>query len=1220
MSSLVKACICVLILVGAVFAQTDRGTITGTVTDPAGAVVAGAAIKAKNTATGVEYPAMTTNTGYYTLAQLPVGPYELSVSISGFKNFSRTGITVLAAQTLRIDVGLEVGSISETVTVNADASLLKTESGELSHNVQTESLNSLPILGIGSGVGLTGMRNPYAAMQLLPGADWIADGSVKVNGAPSNTQGMLVEGMDATTNMQQMMAQYGQMGVDAIQEMAVQTSNYAPEFGTAGTAVFNVTMKSGTNTIHGSAYEYFVNEALNAGTPFTEDGTGGHLRPRSRRNDFGFTFGGPVYLPRIYDGRDKLFFFFNFEEYRQTSTANSYVTVPTAAMRNGDFQAVKGTSPLRDSTGNVITDIVGRPVYANTIYDPNTEHLSNGVRVWDPFPNNIIPPGRQRDVAALAIQSYMPQPSGPNASASINNALVTYPNANISYVPSVKADYSISPKAKISGFWSMNSAYTVHMPDGLPKPITATMPIKNVAQTVRINFDYTIGSSMMLHLGAGLIQNILDYQNGGKTPQTDLKIPGGDDATPLISGLFSGAYGGYSPMMGAVMQSRFANLKPTANPSLSWIKGNHSYKFGAGLIVESYPGTSKTNANNFYTFNAAQTADPSLILTNTILPSGQSIGFPYASFLLGGYAQGQTAAVARGHMGSHAISFFAQDSWKITPKITLDYGLRYDFQTYLKEQYGRMGSWSPTAWNPKVGRPGAIQYEGYWPGHCQCDYAENYPYAFGPRLGLAWQLAPKTVLRAGAGVSYNRTSEFGYISNWMSNQVTYSSQAASSPIGQLSTGVPPQYVVTWPSTDQGAFPHLPSLDAPLVANDHNAGRPARIFQWSFGIQREITKNLLLDISYVGNRGAWWYAGVLTDVNALTPEYLQSKYGLDIKSASDRALLASPLSSVQAKGPSYAARFPTPFAGFPMASTLAQAISPFPQSTGINILYAPLGRTWYDSLQLNLTKRFSHSFSFNYSFTWQKELTMAAESSYFFTGAVPARVNDSETRSVNKYLSGLSRPFMSVLSVSYTTPKLFSNKLMSSIARDWQFNALLRYSSAYPIKVPAASSNIETLLHRNPSNTPNTYPNRVSGQPIFSDSNGNPLDPNCHCFDPSTTFVLNPNAWTEPAPGTFGTSTAYWNDYRGFRHPQENMGLARSFRFGRDGRMNLSLRAEFNNIFNRLYLANPTATSYLATQTRNAKGQTSGGFGYINVNDASTATNVRSGQIVARLSF
>jgi hypothetical protein len=234
---------CLLLVTGTAFAQTDRGTITGTIIDPAGAVVPGATIEAKNINTGAVYQAGSTETGNYTLTQLPVGVYELSVSVPGFKQFVRTGITVLVAQTLRIDIELEVGDITETVTVSADATLLRTESGELSHNVASQRLNELPILSISGG-----MRNPMAVTQLIPGANTI--GGVRISGTPANTQTLRIEGQDSNNSLWSVTPNMTQPSVDAIEEFAIQTSNYSAEYGQAGGAVFNITMKSGTNQFH----------------------------------------------------------------------------------------------------------------------------------------------------------------------------------------------------------------------------------------------------------------------------------------------------------------------------------------------------------------------------------------------------------------------------------------------------------------------------------------------------------------------------------------------------------------------------------------------------------------------------------------------------------------------------------------------------------------------------------------------------------------------------------------------------------------------------------------------------------------------------------------------------------------------------------------------------------------------------------------------------------
>jgi len=333
MRSLFLTCFLCLSAV-AVFAQ-DRGTITGTVSDPAGAVVASVSVEAKNQETGLAYQGATTSTGNYTIVQLPVGVYEISAAVPGFKKYIRQGVTVEVAQTLRIDIALEVGGATESITVQADAPLLRTESGDISHQVTVQVMDDLPILGIGAGqAGSAAIRNPYAVTQMIPGTMWQANAQVRVNGAPNNTQSFRIEGQDASNTGTPGVPAQTQPSVDAIQEMAIQTSNYAPEYGQVGGGMFNVTMKSGTNQLHGSAYENFVNEVFNAGEPFYTGNAAGNPRPRNRRNDYGFTVGGPVWIPKIYNGKNRTFFFFNFEQYREKVAINNQEeTVPTVAYR-----------------------------------------------------------------------------------------------------------------------------------------------------------------------------------------------------------------------------------------------------------------------------------------------------------------------------------------------------------------------------------------------------------------------------------------------------------------------------------------------------------------------------------------------------------------------------------------------------------------------------------------------------------------------------------------------------------------------------------------------------------------------------------------------------------------------------------------------------------------------------------------------------------------------
>ena len=1185
----------------AAFAQSDRGTITGTISDPAGAVVANAMVEAKNADTGTVYQAGSSATGNFTLAQMPTGTYELSVTVPGFKKFLRPGIVVPVAQVVRVDAVLEVGATTESVTVEAAAPLLKTESGEMSTNVSTDTLNALPIFGIGSnasGVSGTGLRNPYAVLNVLPGADWRPDSSVRINGTPSNTMSMRVEGQEAGTELW-VTQSWTQPSVDAIQEFAVQTSNYAAEYGQAGGGVFNMTMKSGTNQFHGSAYDYFDNESLNAGQPFTNDGSGHLLRPRVRRNDYGFTLGGPVWIPKVYNGHDKTFFFFNFEQFRETQVINnSFKTVPTALMHSGDMS--------QDLTGRILgTDPLGRPIPENQIYDPSTDHIVNGLKERDPFPGNLIPQS-QWDPVGAKILSYMPLPNRPGT---INNYLPTYTNPRVSSVPSVKMDQSLSSTMKLSVYWSRTSLFTPAA-DGMPFPITSSRGYNSVTHTARINYDYTVRPTVLLHMGIGFLNQ--DYTEvagaeGFHPSSIGLHGQNDDNVMPTLAGL-SNAQGGYSSGIGPFTLIHIINPKPTANTSLTWVKGNHTFKFGGDMVIDGFINQNRTYAEPWITFSATETTNPAL--NGQPLPG--TAGFGLGSLLLGRVGSGYTAVFTDTRLGKKSLAFFAQDSWKITRKITLDYGLRYDYQTYLKEEYGRQNNVGPTIPNPGAGGlPGATIFEAT----CHCDFSHNYPFAFGPRLGLAWQVLPKTVLRAGIGVVYSRTAENNFQSYAVGANLPYSAPGYGDPAYLLQNGLP--YKVTFPNFDPGQQPYNGIPAGTLNYFDRNGGRPARLLQWSIGLQRELSGNIVVEASYVGNRGAWWQCNGCVSDNGVTGSYLAQR-GIDVNNPTDVALLSAPITSPQA----VARGFVKPYAAFPSSATVLQAIRPFPEYTSMLRLWAPLGDNWYDSLQTQLTKRFSHNVSLTSSFTWSKQMVIGSEENVGFFQTIAPAFNDVFNRQQNKYLSGFDQPVLFVLDAQYITPKLNVNKLVATVARDWTVSAGFRYGSGLPIEAPAAANNLLAALGRG------TFANRVPGQPFFTQ------DLNCHCYDPNTTFVLNPAAWSTPGPGQFGNSAAYYSNYRYQRRPVENLGFGRTFRIKE--RAQLNIRAEFTNIFNRAGIPNPTngqgpgqtsASTQLCTGGKLAANGAcpagsvpSGGFGWVNTNPLTPTLFPRQGQIIGRFQF
>src|SRR5689334_12186587 len=566
----------------AAFGQTDRGTITGTVSDPGGAVVPNAPIEVKNTETGAAYQAATSETGNYTLAQMPIGTYEITIAVAGFKKFVRQNVLVQATQTTRIDASLEVGAATESVTVSAETSLLKTESGDVSVNVTGDRLLNLGMLPIGNGFSSShGVRNPMAVANLTPGTYFSPNLNIRVNGAPSNTESVRIEGQDSTNGVVTFAQAETQPSVDAIQELAVQTSNYAAEYGQAGAGVFNYVMRSGTNQFHGSLYDYNSNEAYNAGQAYT------HTRPKLRRNDYGGTVGGPVWIPKIYDGRDKTFFFYSYEAFREKNILTTqFPTVPTEAYRKGDFskaltgRVVSGTR--KDANGLVAMD--------GQIFDPFTESIAaDGRRVRLPFPGNQLPQtAKYLDPSAQKVLALIPHANVGGPDQLVNNYNNPFPTDRLTPIPSLKVDHSFTSKAKLSGYWSTTeTAVQYCLPlcgsQGFPLPIDPTRGTFIESHTERLNFDYTLSPTLLLHLGAGYFHN--DFKD--TSPVTDFDVYGQlgikgatrgpkDGARfPQFSTFVGNNSTGGMNQMGPGAQSRSIEIKPTFVASVSWVKNNH---------------------------------------------------------------------------------------------------------------------------------------------------------------------------------------------------------------------------------------------------------------------------------------------------------------------------------------------------------------------------------------------------------------------------------------------------------------------------------------------------------------------------------------------------------------------------------------------------------------------------------------------------------------------
>ena len=623
------------------------------------------------------------------------------------------------------------------------------------------------------------------------------------------------------------------------------------------------------------------------------------------------------------------------------------------------------------------------------------------------------------------------------------------------------------------------------------------------------------------------------------------------------------------------------------------------------------------------------------------------MGFGFASFLLGDYGTSTLTSTTQTpqenyRQGNQEWGLFLQDTWKVTRKLTVDYGLRWDFATTYKEQYGRLGDFSPTVANADAG---GILGGTIYASTCNCPfYQKPYPYAIGPRLGVAYAINDKTVFRAGFGINYQ------FVANAGGGIVTLNGAYPLSGINPYVNISTPGSIVTptWPDTNPSRFPALsptgaPTLTGAPVLEDKNELRPPRITQWSVGLQRQITPSLVIEGAYVANRGAWLAGGPLGYFSQTSPSEYAS-LGLypyansgpagynyapagDVQNATTgawskcvpgndcaRYLLIQPLNSSAVT--SYMSSIGktgllTPYAGFP-GTTLQSALYPYPQFGALEPSNSPTGDSLYNSLQVKLTKRLSHGLQAGGAYTWAKGLVRPTPQDFF---------NSNGSRWTLQQIPPQTLTF----NVTYTVPRFsFIPKYANVVVRDWQLSWNANYQSGAFLTPPVSTVNAEFL----PSEDV-----RVPGQPLYLVSNIN----NIHSYNPETQQVLNPAAWA-PCPtnsvcGSAATvagvtsGTQLYSDFRGPRTPRENANLGRHFRIKE--KYDFYIRAEFVNIFNRTILPNPGTANPQLKPSANGVGALTSGFGVINVYQtpgsypaaANPAYGVgRTGTLIARFQF
>jgi hypothetical protein len=643
--------------------------------------------------------------------------------------------------------------------------------------------------------------------------------------------------------------------------------------------------------------------------------------------------------------------------------------------------------------------------------------------------------------------------------------------------------------------------------------------------------------------------------------------------------------------------------------SAIWVHGGHTFEFGGDLRHQLF-GTHNDLSAGTYGFNRNETSLPSSQGQNLY---GASLGDGFASFVLG---QLDSASIGNDNIQwFHRMEggIYALDTWKATRKLTVNYGLRWDLEQMQHEQHDRETQFSPTVVNPSVGGlVGGTVYEGYGQGRCNCSFEKFYPWMIQPRLGVSYQLDPKTVLHAASGLYSGPQlfmNEEGYSNQGFGfNQVTLNSPSYGIAAGQLSNGIPySAAALTATNFDPGFYPNVGQLNSPPPFIVPNNGRPPRFVQSTVSIEREIARDTAIKASYISNRGVWLNSdGLRNSINELTPSMLSQKYGLDVTNPNDFNLLTQPISSaaVAARG------FTKPYSTFPSGASLAQALRPFPQFGNIGDYYEHNGNWWYDALQISLTKRLSNGLSGGVGYSWSKNLGTIT-STGTFTVAMPVQDPSVSPKHAKSYVA-IDQPQMLNFYFNYEVPRFgFAQSGWKRVLfTGWTTDGIFHYQNGFPIQTPNSTSTLTSVTFGN-----GVWANRVPGQKLFLHSLNN------HSGNPRTTFFLNPAAWANPAPGHYANSKPFYGDYRFPRQPSEQLGVGKVFPLKE--RLRFSLRADFFNVFNRWVYPNLNNTSnpFQASQY-GSNGSIVNGFGYLGDSISGAGGNYapRSGEFVARIEF